>query len=362
MTVSWRSPEVGREPVGRLGQPLRVLAPHRLSASAAYTQPLGVLAHLVQRAVAVLGPSPRAPSGAQPTPVLAHQPRQHLAARAAPPSGPGRVGDQPVEGIEQGEVALRGQRLPRPRRQAARRRSAYDRVEPAPAPACGPGSAGSVVEQVAQPVADHLGVARIRQAQRQPPDLVAERVGHVAVEQGPERRQRGAQPAAGHPGPVDALVLASADLAVAPLQLRHLLGQPPLQHAGRRAGPATDRWTSRHAPAAGRPARAASLRCTALGCDSDAASSSSAASRSDASAVHQLQLPLPPADGAEARRRASRSPGRRRARPAPSRRLASRCARGARGRDGRDRLQRGVADPGARRAPQHRRRVVPAPG
>ena len=86
------------QPVGRLRQPLRVLAPHRVHRLGGVPQPLGVLAHLVQPASRSSASASAVHPALQPSPVLAHPGRQDSSRRPAGLLGPGRVGDQPVEG------------------------------------------------------------------------------------------------------------------------------------------------------------------------------------------------------------------------------------------------------------------------
>ena len=286
--------EVGGELLGRLRQLLRVLAPDGVHRLGGVPEPLGVLAHLVQLVVVVLGRLESGHPALEPTPVPAHPGRQDLRGRLLCPLGPRRVRHESVEGIEELEVAIRREGLLdlRPARPGP---LAERRVEAAPDRA-DHGVVRLGVDHRPQPVADDRRVTGIGQRPPEPLDLVADRVGHVTVDERPVRRQRRPHADGRRPGPGAPPRRVGGASGSRGASARRPAGSAGDAAPGRPAGPSR--------PRAAAPARARSprtcriLRCTALGRTSAAsiilsADSSSSGSPSTSSSSHSRQATGP---------------------------------------------------------------------
>ena len=151
----------------------------------------------------------------------------------------------------------------------------------------------------------------------EPPDLVADRVGDLAVDQGPERREGRPQPPAGDPAWWTPSWTSAPDLAVPAAQLADLPASRRCSSPGRSAAPTPAERSGAGGPVAEHPARSCAARCSAR---LSARASARPRRRAGPSSPATAPAPTPARRPAASCPPACRSPGRRRARPARRRR------------------------------------------
>ncbi len=162
------------------------------------------------------------------------QRRQHVPGPLACCRQPRRRGDQGVEGVHHVEVALPvelavdgGEGVP-----VAALQQVLHLLPHRPEHQLG----RLLVDQTQQSIAQHLGVAGRTEDPGQPAQLVAQRVGELAVQQRPEGAERAAQPAGRDAHLVHGIVSVPAHVRVPLHQLTHVLGEVrPDRLGGRRA-------------------------------------------------------------------------------------------------------------------------------
>jgi hypothetical protein len=209
-------------------------------------------------------------------------------------------------------------------------------------------------QQRQQPGVHHLRVAGLAEHPGEPAQLVAQRVGHLAVQQRAEGAQGAAQTTRRHAHLVHRVVQVTAHLRVPPHQLAHVLAQVGLHGlGGGRPAPDLDRRGDdppRRA-GAGLPAPGEHPPDLRPGCRRHGASGHQAlldVAQQRAVAPGQLGLPLAPAQRRNAALRQDDPPRPRRRRPRPARRRrVEQAVLGAAGGEPRDGDQRLLAGDGA---------------